>query len=216
MTRALLVDDHPLFVVGLSALVRRTLGAEIVGTASSAGQAGSLAASASPSLAVVGLGAGDRLGLIRDLAHGDPALRIVALTEHGVPDAERDCRAGAHGSASRRAPSGSIEAVLRDVVQGRRGEPGHARRGRAHATGHPDGAPPAPVGLLTGRERDAFRLFGRGLPTTEVARAMGVSVKTIETYRLSIKGKLGVASNNAFIHTAVLWSLGHEAAHTPA
>ena len=59
--------------------------------------------------------------------------------------------------------------------------------------------------MLSNRELEVFALIGRGLKTTEIARTLKVSVKTIETHRLRIREKLLLTDSAKLTFTAVRW-----------
>ncbi len=56
----------------------------------------------------------------------------------------------------------------------------------------PERTPEDPYGSLTPREREVFHLVVEGSTTKEVARALGISVKTAENHRGRMMEKLGV------------------------
>jgi len=58
---------------------------------------------------------------------------------------------------------------------------------------------------LSDRELQVFRLLGAGKGTMEIAEALKLSHKTIETYRENIKRKLGLSNATALIHRATEW-----------
>jgi DNA-binding CsgD family transcriptional regulator len=62
------------------------------------------------------------------------------------------------------------------------------------------------VEKLTNRELEVFRLMGEGKMTSEIAEALAVSVKTIDTHRLRIKEKLNLKSSSELIKYAVEWA----------
>lgn len=61
---------------------------------------------------------------------------------------------------------------------------------------------------LSQREREVFELIAAGGSTGEIATELGLSVKTVETYRANIKQKLGLDSAIALTEAAVLWRRG--------
>jgi DNA-binding NarL/FixJ family response regulator len=63
----------------------------------------------------------------------------------------------------------------------------------------------APMGPLGNRELEVFDLIGRGLRTSEIAEHLGLSVKTVETYRSNIKSKLDLKDATALIRYATAW-----------
>lgn len=75
--------------------------------------------------------------------------------------------------------SGRISAKILEIFSGRRSGGG------------------APIEQLTDREFEVFQLIGRGVGTTNIAAMLGVSVKTVEAYRVNIKRKLGLAARRS-------------------
>lgn len=59
--------------------------------------------------------------------------------------------------------------------------------------------------MLAPRERDVLRLIGCGLGTRQIADDLGLSVKTIETYRERLKAKLEIAIAAQLVRFAVQW-----------
>lgn len=69
---------------------------------------------------------------------------------------------------------------------------------------------------LTGRELEVFSLTGRGYGSSDIAKALRVSTKTVDAHRESIKHKLGFDSARALNVAAARWCLGEDiAAHRP-
>jgi DNA-binding NarL/FixJ family response regulator len=61
---------------------------------------------------------------------------------------------------------------------------------------------------LTGRERDVLRDVGRGLGTQEIAVALSMSAKTVDSHRRNIREKLGLGSAGDLVRYAVRWAEG--------
>ena len=72
--------------------------------------------------------------------------------------------------------------------------------------GHEGAAPENPLATLTDRELEVFDLIGRGLSTVAIAEQMGVSTKTVETYRSNIKAKLNLKDATDLIRFAATWA----------
>ena len=51
-----------------------------------------------------------------------------------------------------------------------------------------------PINTLTGQQHEVYRLMGQGLPNDEIARKLGISVRTLESYGARILNKLGLQS----------------------
>lgn len=67
-------------------------------------------------------------------------------------------------------------------------------------------SPGRSLGGLTDRELEVFELIGRGVSTAGIADQLGVSVKTIETYRTNIKTKLNLKDATELIRYAASWT----------
>lgn len=194
--RILLVDDHPLFRAGVAAVLRGESGFEIVAEASDGMAARAAAASSRPEVAVVDLvlGGEDGLKLVRDLRRDCPAMRIVVLTMlDETVYRPKALQAGADAFLSKREGPGQIVAAVRQLLD----FPVPSRASTA-GSGHE-------LDQLSERELQVFRELGLGHTTQEVATKLGVSVKTIETHRESIKQKLGLPHANALIVRAAIW-----------
>lgn len=61
------------------------------------------------------------------------------------------------------------------------------------------------IGRLSARELEVFTLIGCGLTTPQIARNLGVTTSTIETFRERLKAKLNIANGATLTRQAVLW-----------
>jgi DNA-binding NarL/FixJ family response regulator len=195
--RLFLIDDHPVVREAIARELAASPDISIVGEADTAADALSRAPEARPDVIVVDLQLPDRDGpdLIGALRAQLPAARLVVLSayddEYRVTEA---LRAGAHGYILKTATVDEILAAIREVVAG--GTPlspsltegvlrSMRRTGRGHGLG-------GGLDALTPRELQVLRLFASGRSTREVAQALGISPKTVETHRIRIYDKLGV------------------------
>jgi DNA-binding NarL/FixJ family response regulator len=71
--------------------------------------------------------------------------------------------------------------------------------------GHAGGTSVDPVKRLSNRELQVLSLIGRGQSSREAAEGLGLSVKTIETHRQSLKRKLNLATNAQLLQYAINW-----------
>jgi DNA-binding NarL/FixJ family response regulator len=63
----------------------------------------------------------------------------------------------------------------------------------------------APVDVLSDRELEVYELMGRGQTRREMARALSLSPKTIDTHRGNIKEKLSIETNEELRREATIW-----------
>ena len=186
-------DDHPMFRAGVVASLREVDDIEIVGEASDAGTALSLARAELPDVMILDIAMpGGGLVAAREIAASCPATRIVMLT---VSEDEDDLlaavKAGASGYVLKGAGSGELASVIRSVNAGEVYVApalawGMLRELQAPRT--------SPYDELTDREREVLELVAEGLSNHEVGERLGLAEKTIKHYMTNILGKLQVRS----------------------
>ena len=119
--------------------------------------------------------------------------------------AERAVRAGARGYLTKKGAIDGLIHAIRHVLAGKiyasEAVSQQVLEGLQRGTPTPEG----PIGGLTDREIQVFELIGRGLTTGGIADQLGVSVKTIETYRSNIKTKLNLRDAAALVRYAATW-----------
>ena len=206
--RILVVDDHPVVRLGIRQMVSTDPGLSVCGEAESTAKALQLTTTSNADLAILDLsledGAG--LGLIRSLRETVPALKVLVLSMHDEAlFAERALRAGAHGYIMKQEAIDGLVHAIREVLAGRRFV--SARMSQLILARLGPNAPPSGDGLgkLTDRELEVFELIGRGANTAAIATRLGVSVKTIETYRSNIRTKLDLKDATELIRFATTW-----------
>ncbi|GIX49665.1 MAG: DNA-binding response regulator [Candidatus Tectimicrobiota bacterium] len=207
--RILVVDDHPIVRRGLVWLLAREPDLEVCGEAEDAAQALAAVEALRPDLAIVdiALRASSGLDLIKTLHAQVPQLPVLVLSIHDETlYAERVLRAGGRGYVMKQE---ATETLLQAVRQVLRGElylsPRMASRLlAAFVQGRP--APVvSPLQRLSDRELEVFRLLGQGYSTRQVAAALHVSVKTVETHRAHLMKKLHLASAAELLRYATQW-----------
>jgi DNA-binding NarL/FixJ family response regulator len=196
--RIMLVDDHAL----VRSAVRQAIDApdvELVGEAATAEDAFALALGVRPDVLLLDIdlpGMGG-LQMLEELAPRLPDTKIVMLT---VSDSERDMiEAMARGAAGYLTKDLSPEALLRTLRGVQRGELAMSRRYAARMLEHFTEAArkgrSANAGGLEGlspRENDVLRMLAEGLTDREIASALVISPRTVETHVSNILHKLDV------------------------
>lgn len=208
-TRILIVDDHPIVRLGIRQMLAAESDLEVCGEAESTEAARQLVRTTHPDLAIVdlSLAGGTGLDLIRFLRESMPALPVLVLSMHDEAlFAERVLRAGARGYIMKREAITGLVGAIRQVLAGRI----YVSEGMAQAVlerlGRDAVAPDNPLAGLTDRELEVFDLIGRGQSTGTIAEQLGVSVKTVETYRSNIKTKLNLKDATDLIRFAATWT----------
>lgn len=208
-TRILVVDDHPIVRLGIRQMLAAEPDLDVCAEAESADAAKQLIVDAHPDLAIIdlSLAEGTGLDLIRSLRESMPTMPVLVLSMHDEAlFAERVLRAGARGYIMKREAITGLVRAIRQVLSGRI----YVSEGMAQAVlerlGHDGAAPDNPLANLTDRELEVFDLIGRGQSTGAIAEQMGVSIKTIETYRSNIRTKLNLKDATDLIRFAATWA----------
>jgi DNA-binding NarL/FixJ family response regulator len=204
----LIVDDQPVYALGLRALLRNQ-GVEVCGVADSAPAARAAVKQQTPDVVIIdiSLRRGDGIELLRDICAHHPELPVLVLTAHDESIyAARMLAAGADGYVSKHAPDSWVLAALRRILDG--GVAVSERVGdqmvEKLANG-PSYASTDPIEQLSTRELQVLRLIGKGLSTREAAATLNLSAKTIESHRQRIKRKINAANSAQFVRFAVTW-----------
>jgi DNA-binding NarL/FixJ family response regulator len=196
--RIMLVDDHAL----VRSAIRQALEAPdvtVVGEARSAEEALELAPRLRPDVLLLDIDLPGLSGIeaVRELAPRLPDTRVIMLTastdRRDLLDAVR------HGAAGYLNKDLTGDALLRAVRGLRRGDLAMSRGHAAAVVEHlaRSARPAAPEsdtvgGLLSSRERDVLRLLAEGMTDREIAAALAISPRTVESHVSSVLRKLGV------------------------
>ncbi|AUT47897.1 response regulator transcription factor [Achromobacter sp. AONIH1] len=206
-TRLLLIDDHPLVRDGLRLRLETVPGLAVIGEAGNAAAAlaflrGCLAEEPDggtlPHLALMDLnmpGVGG-LELAAQLHERYPQIAVLVLSMHDNPEYMLQAvRAGARGYLLKDEPAQEIITAIDAVMAGRSYFSAAVAVRLSQAS--------APATLLTQRERDVLRHIAEGHANKQIAQALNLSVRTVETHRLNIKRKLGIDGQAELIKYAV-------------
>ena len=210
MIRVLLVDDHPIVLSGLSALVQSDDGLALIATAGTVDQA--LAVTAQPDVAVVDLELpdGDGIHLGAALKERWPELRVVVLTMHADDQAVmRSLGSGLDGYLLK---DSDPDDVLRAIHAAAHGT---LVLGKGAAGAVVAAAATAPrtdaLGTLDARELEILELLAQGMSTGQIAARLYLAPKTIRNRVSEIVGKLGTANPDQAIALGRAAGLGRGA-----
>ena len=206
--RLLVVDDHPIVRLGIRQMVSTDVGLSICGEASTAEEALQQIKRSEVDLAIVDLGleAGGGLSLIRSLLELSPGLLVLVLSMHDEAlFAERALRAGARGYIMKQEAVVGLVHAVRQVLSGRIYLSEHMSQRLLELIGPHEQRPTDSLAQLTDRELEVFQMIGHGTSTAGVADRLGISVKTVETYRSNIKTKLNLKDGFELLKFAASW-----------
>jgi DNA-binding NarL/FixJ family response regulator len=207
----LIVEDHPIVRASLAHLVSQQPDLEVCGEAGSKADAIPLFHNTRPQLLLLDivLSDGDGLDLCKEFRACDPQARILVISaQDDALYAERALHAGALGYVNKQSAVPVLLEAMRHVLAGKLFlSPPAAEEILARTLGQANNH--SPYAMLSDRELEVFRLFGRGFTTPQIARLLSLSSKTIESSRERIKGKLGLATSTELIRHATRFVIEH-------
>jgi len=216
--RILLVDDHSVVRDGAALWLGAAPDLEVCGAVEQTQAALAAVEQVRPDLVItdIGMPGRDGLELTKDIRARWPQLPVLIFSVHDEAlYAGRALRAGARGYCSKSAGSEKLVEAARVVLRGGMAfSPETTTRLLEQAGG--GGRHDHPLGTLSDREFEVFRLFGAGQTNAEVAVNLGLSAKTVETHSLNIRRKLGLRTPAELIRHAVhLSSVEHAGRSSP-
>jgi DNA-binding NarL/FixJ family response regulator len=208
--RVLVVDDHEIVRLGIRQLISTESDLIVCGEAATAEEALTLSRTALPDLAIVDLCLDKTPGLelVRQLHEASPELPVLVLSMHDEAlFAERAIRAGARGYIMKKGAIVGLVHAMRELLSGRVYASESVSQGLLRGLGDTGASRRDPLVALTDRELEVFEMIGRGINTATIADNLGLSIKTIETYRSNIKQKLNLRDATELIRVAVTRTL---------
>ncbi|RMH40894.1 MAG: DNA-binding response regulator [Deltaproteobacteria bacterium] len=203
--RILLADDHALFRSSLRLHLETHPELEVVAEAADCESVLQHARRTQPDVILLDLAmpGGDALDVIPRLREACPASRILVVTAFASPTyLRRSLSAGASGYVCKATSPEQLLAAVRAVREGKTYiSLSETESGAALGTGST--RVPAVGPELSGRERQVLELIAYGHTYKEIASELGVSIKTVETYRSRLSEKLGLRSRSDIVRYAL-------------
>ncbi len=190
LIRVLIVDDHPMVAQGIQSVLEDHDGIEVVGTLNNGRAALDQLESLQPDVILMDLNMPGMGGLTATemVLERRPGTRILVLSMHDNPEYISSALShGAMGYVLKDVPTDEIAEAIETVMRGER----YLCTGAEGAIAPKSGDAPS---ALTGREQTILLQLAQGLSNKDVANALDISVRTVETHRKNIKRKLGISS----------------------
>lgn len=206
----LLVEDHPLMRRGIRNLLEQDSRYTVCGETDNPVEAMTLLAAVTPRVAIVDLTLklGNGLDLIRSLREEQPDLLVLVLSMHDEAlYAERTFRAGATGYLMKDEAVEKLLSALERVLLGDIYVSEQLKERILRRFVGPGAEPTGSlIDTLSDREMQVFQLIGNGYGTRAIATELGLSTKTIDSYREHLKTKLAQPTSAELIRHAVQWT----------
>jgi DNA-binding NarL/FixJ family response regulator len=207
--RILVADDHGLVRRGARSVLDSQPGWKVVAEATNGREAVEKIIELKPDVAVVDIGMPelDGIEVTRQIREKVPSTKVLVLTMHESDQmVRRALDAGARGYLLKSDLAECLAKAVRAVSEGKRFLTpqvseivlqGFLKTTSQHQQAKRAGARPTP------RETQVIRLLAEGKSNKEIATALGIEVRTVETHRAKIMLKLGLHSLAELIHYAI-------------
>jgi DNA-binding NarL/FixJ family response regulator len=194
--RVALVDDHPVVLAGIKALLTEASEIALVGEATSGAAALRIIQEVQPDVAVIDISLPDLNGvdLARRIAASAPAVKLLVLTVHeDRAYVQPLLQAGVKGYLLKRSAAEDLVRAIRAIEAGGTYlDPAIADKALSDVGRKGSAAGWTGQEVLSPRETDVVRLTAQGISNKEIAARLEVSVKTVETYKSRAAEKLGL------------------------
>ena len=203
--KILLVDDHSVVRDGLCALLGTQPDLQVVGSFADCHEALAFTAESAPDVAVldVALAGADGIECAKQVHERCPDTDILMLSMHASAEyVYQALRVGATGYVLKESAGAELISAIRAVHAGRiyLSEKIPAREIAAYLKGRGWNHP---LERITNRERQVLRLIVDGHTSNEVAGLLGLSPKSVDTYRSRIMLKLGIGDLPGLVKFAI-------------
>lgn len=206
ISQILIADGHLLFRRGLRSLLEAESDFEVVGEASSAGEALDKVASEKPGVLVIDVALLENEGwhAVLSIRQANPSLPLLFLThEDGPQQLKQAVEAGGRGYMLKNSTPAQLIAGIRQVAftddQNSRGLSRIVPDLRALSAPNEKTTRPS---ALTSREQEVMRLLAEGRTVREVASELSLSVKTVEAHKLNLMRKLDIHNRASLVEYA--------------
>jgi len=204
--RVLLVDDHALIRAGIRALLEKLEFVEVVGEAGDGREALDLIEKIGPDVVLMDLMKPGLSGfeVLKLTGEKFPEVHVIVLTVHDEEEfAFQALRAGAAGFLPKSAASAELSLAIEHVMRGRKYLSPTVEQKATFGLGRSTQGGQVRFAELTQRQREVLILIAEGRSTKDIARALNISVKTIETHRAQLMDRLDIHDVASLVRYAI-------------
>ncbi len=202
-----LTDDHALFRGAMRVMLEQQHGMRVVGEAGTGEETLEQLATCNPDLLLLDISLPDMTGVTvaRRALSRHPDLLIIVLTMHQEEYYAQDMiRIGVKGFVLKRSTGDELLEAIRCVRDGGvYWDKAVLDSAMAAFAGTPRTHEDPAVSVLTSREREVCRLLAHGYTNPEIASSLSISVRTVQTHRQNIMGKLQISSRAELVSFAM-------------
>ncbi len=206
-TRIIVADSHKMVRQGISCLLNKEFGMEVVGEAGDGRAVVKLVKELKPDIVIMSVFMPNLNGVeaARKIIQELPGVKVLALSENTDRRSVREMlKAGASGFVPKQSDFQELISAIRSVVSNQTylspEISGMVVEGYIHQTAEKDNSA---YSLLTSREREVLQLIAEGKTTKAIAKEIFVSVKTVEWHRSQIMKKVGAKSIAELVKYAI-------------
>lgn len=207
MIRILIVDDHDLVREGVRTMLEQEPGFEVVGECGDGQEAIRAVRELSPDVVLMDVALPGGIGGLEAteaILSERPATRVIMLTQYGEREyIRRALKIGAQGYLLKRSVSSQLKEAIHTVFQGRRYLHPAAADELVELVTRGASLEEEEYETLTQRERQVLKLLAEGKTSRDIAKYLGISLKTAMTHRANLMAKLGLHSRAEVVKYAI-------------
>ncbi|KJR43289.1 two component transcriptional regulator, LuxR family [Candidatus Magnetoovum chiemensis] len=205
--KIMLVEDHPIFRLGLAELINQEDDLIACGSATDVNGAVKELEALEPDLIIadISLKNSDGIDFVRYVKKYNRDIPVLVLSMHDeYLYAQRALHAGAKGYIMKQEAMESVVTAIQHVLSGRIYLNDNIKEHiLANISDNFNTQDKSPIDRLTDRELQVFKMVGKGFTSKEIAVRLFLSIKTIGTYKERIKEKLGLKNSSELVRSAV-------------
>lgn len=207
MIKILIVDDHDLVREGIRTMLEQDSGLEVVGECGDGQEAIRAVRELEPDVVLMDVALPGGIGGLEAteaILSERPETRVIMLTQYGEREyIRRALKVGAQGYLLKRSASSQLKEAIRTVFQGRRYLHPVAADELVELVTSGESLEEEAYERLTQRERQVLKLLAEGKTSRDIAKYLGISLKTAMTHRSNLMAKLDLHSRAEVIKYAI-------------